>query len=376
MPERSPMNNPPLATFTRDTILNRMEDELTHAGAAAQEQWAAIRKQCAALPAQTCTHLAVTGVGDSYYAGLAMRVALEQLSGLPTTVLPSMEASAFPSLLLGKNCLLLAVSVSGKVERTIDAVVRHRERGGVALAVTALPDNELSRVANFVITTGLRGTPGPVPGTANYLGSLLALMSVGLEMEARRGRAASVSDSEVLDVLGTINQQFLKTIRESESLVRSLTPPFWAIGSGPDLAAASFGVAKFLEAAATVGVPQDLEEWAHEQYFATSDGTTAFIVSSASPTHERALRVARSVAAVGGLPVTIGFESDARHAVNIGLPETPSLLTPLVAWVPLGLFALDYARAQNRWPFGIDRPNRMSTVDNDIYVLSSRRDGD
>lgn len=370
------MNNPPLATFTRDSILSRMEDELTRAGGAAQKQWAAIRAQCAALPVRTYAHLAVTGVGDSYYAGLAMRVALEQLSGLPTTVMPSMEASAFPSLLLGENCLLLAVSVSGKVERTIETVVRHRERGGVALAVTAMPDNELSRVADFVITTGLRGTPGPVPGTANYLGSLLALTSVGLEMEARRGCAASLSDGEVLQVLGTINGQFLAGIRESDSVVRSLTPPFFAIGSGPDLGAASLGVAKFLEAAATVGVAQDLEEWAHEQYFATGDGTTAFIVSTAPPSHERALRVARSVAAVGGLPVTIGVASDARDAINIRLPETPNLLTPLVAWVPLAVLALDYARLRKRWPFGIDRPNRMSTVDNDIYVLSSRSDGD
>ncbi len=370
------MNNPPLATVTGATILDRMEDELAHAGAAALEQWADVRAKSAAVPAQTYAHIAVTGCGDSYYAGLAMRVALEQLSGLPTTVMPSMEATAFPSLLLRENCLLLAVSVSGKVERTIEAVVRHRERGGIAVAVTALPDNELSRAANSVITTGLRGTPGPVPGTANYLGSLLALTSVGLEMEARLGGAASVSDGEVLDVLGTINQQFLESIRESDSLVRSLTPPFFAIGSGPDLGAASFGIAKFLEAAAAVGVAQDLEEWAHEQYFATGEGTTAFIVSTTPPTHERAIRVARSVAAVGGLPVTIGVDSDARHAVNIRLPETPSLLTPLVAWVPLAVLALDYARAHKRWPFGIDRPNRMSTVDNDIYVLSTRKDGD
>src|SRR5258708_9080474 len=115
MSERSQMNNPPLATVTGATILDRMEDELAHAGAAALEQWADVRAKSAAVPAQTYAHIAVTGCGDSYYAGLAMRVALEQPSGLPTTVIPSMEAAAFPSLLLRENLLLLAGPASCQV---------------------------------------------------------------------------------------------------------------------------------------------------------------------------------------------------------------------------------------------------------------------
>jgi len=370
------MNNPPLATHTADTILDRMEDELTHASSAALAQWAGIKAQGSAVPVRKFEHIVVTGCGDSYYAGLAMRVALEQLSGLPVAVMPSMEAASFPSRLLESDALMFAVSVSGKVERTIEAVVRHRERGGVAVAITAFPDNQLSGCANSVVTTGLRGTPGPVPGTANYLGSVLALLAVGLEMEARGGRACSVADREILAALTMINQAFVDATNESPSLVRSLTSPFFALGSGPDLGAASFGVAKFLEAAATVGVAQDLEEWAHEQYFATGEGTTAFIYSTTPATDERALRVARSVAAVGGLPVTVGFESDAPGSINLPLPKTATLLGPLVAWVPLAVMALAYARTHERWPFGIDRPNRMSTVDSDIYVMSTNPDGD
>lgn len=369
------MNNPPLATLGAVTILNRMEEELTHAGSAASAQWAGIKAQARAIPALKYEHIVVTGCGDSYYAGLAMRMALEELSGLPVAVMPSMEAATFPSRLLERDALMFAVSVSGKVERTIEAVFRHRERGGTAVAVTALPHNRLSEAANSVVTTGLRGTPGPVPGTANYLGSLLALLAAGLELEARGGRACSIADSEVLAALGKINEAFVDSMKESPSLARSLTPPFFALGSGPDLGAASFGVAKFLEAAAKVGVAQDLEEWAHEQYFATGEGTTAFIWSTSPATDQRALRVARSVAAVGGLPVTIGVEVDAPRAVNIRLPKTPTMLAPLVAWVPLAVVALTYARTHESWPFGIDRPNRMSTVDSDIYVMSTDLDG-
>lgn len=362
------MTNPPLTTENPGAILARMEEELTQMGAAATKQWTDIRAQAARMPEHNYAHIVLTGCGDSFYAGMAMRVALESLSGLPITVVPAMEAATFPGRILNKDSLLVAVSVSGKVERTIEAVSRHRQRGGDALAVTALSESDLGRGANFAIATGMRGTPGPVPGTANYLGSLLALASIGLELQARSGRPATVTNNDVHDVLREIDPHLVMSKQKHGAIVRQLEPPFFVLGSGPDLGAATFGVAKFLEAAAVVGVAQDLEEWAHEQYFATRDGTTVLVVSSTPATHERAERVARSAAAVGALPVTIGFRSDAEGAIHIPLPQTPNLLAPLVAWVSLALLALTYARTWNRSPFGIDRPNRMKTVDNDIYV--------
>jgi glutamine---fructose-6-phosphate transaminase (isomerizing) len=362
------MINEPLLHQRPDLILARMAEELRSAGLAAIDRWEDVRAQAALLPARQWERIAVTGCGDSFYAGMAMRCALETLADLPVTVLPAMEAAAFPSLLLDSECLLIGISVSGKVERTIEAVSRHRARGGDALAISALAGGGLSRQADYSIATGLRGTTGPVPGTANYLGSLIALTAVGLEFEARRAVAPSVASDDVNALLRGIDGHLSIPPEVQGQIVQGLESPFFVLGSGPDLGTATYGVAKFLEAAASVGVAQDLEEWAHEQYFATQEGTTVLIVSTMANTKERAKRIARSVAAVGGLPVTIGFESDANGAVHIPLPIVPSPLEPLVAWAPLAQLAVSFARAHNRSPFGIDRPNRMRTVDDDIYV--------
>ena len=48
-------------------------------------------------------------------------------------------------------------------------------------------------------------------------------------------------------------------------------------------------------------------------------------------------------------------------------------LRPLVAWVPMTMTALAYARIADRHPFGIDVANRMQTVDEDIYLARPSR---
>jgi glucosamine--fructose-6-phosphate aminotransferase (isomerizing) len=368
------MTNPPLPAITAAAILQRMEEELGQCAAAAAGRWGELRAQARRVPAGDHRRLVLTGCGDSFYAGLSMRFVLERLGGLPVLAVPAMEAATFPGRLLDHDCLLVGISVSGKVERTLAAVARHRERGGGTLAVTAHADSDLGDQAESVIATGMRGTPGPVPGTANYLGSLLALLALGLELEERARGAPSLADGEVLAALAAVETGVLDDSRRlAPQVAQGLAPPFFVLGSGPDLGAASFGVAKFVEAAATVSVAQDLEEWAHEQYFATREGSTVVLVSSTPATAERAGRIARSAAALGAVPVTIGHATAAPGEIHWPLPAVAEGLSPLLAWVPLAMLALRYARERGRAPFGIDRPGRMRTVDADIYVARPRR---
>ena len=155
---------------------------------------------------------------------------------------------------------------------------------------------------------------------------------------------------------------------------RALTPPFFSLGSGPDLGIAWYGVAKFVEAASTVGLAQDLEEWAHEQYFTTTPATSVFVHASTERVLERARRVASSVLKVGGRLITIGPEplglSNEHH---VAIPSIAEVLQPLVGWIPMATLALAYARMDDRQPFGIDLADRMQTVDDDIYLTRPSR---
>lgn len=355
-----------------DAILGRMAEEVGSAAASGRSVWPSIRAAASSLPAMTWRGIILTGCGDSYYAAIALRGLVEAAAGVPVLAVPAMEAVTFPSLLADENALLVGISVSGKVERTIEAVREHRQRGGTALAISAYPDSDLATEAHVVIPTGIRGTPGPVPGTANFLGSMLGLAAIAAELGARSGRGV-LGEPEVQVALDAL-QVLARPSYAADHEAGVLDPPFFSLGSGPDLGIASFGAAKFIEAASTVGVAQDLEEWAHEQYFTTKPGSTVFVHATSDRLLERARRVAASVIKVGGRLVTIAPEPlGLVGEQHWPIPPLPEAVRPLVAWVPMTMTALAYASLADRHPFGIDLAQRMQIVDEDIYLARPTR---
>ena len=356
-----------------DAILSRMEIELTRAAAAGLAAWNQIRDAARELPDQRPGAVVLTGCGDSYYAALALRSLIEEAAGVPVLVQPAMEAVTFPSALATAEAVVVGISVSGKVERTIEAVTDHRRRGGATVSVSAHADSDLGLAADTAIATGLRGTPGPVPGTVNYLGSMLGLVAIAAEYGERQG-SSRITDEGVSEALRALDLTVAEGLDRAEGEAVALRPPFFSIGSGPDLGAAWFGVAKFIEAAATVAVAQDLEEWAHEQFFTTGPDTTVFVHASSRAVLERARRVAGSVVKVGGRlvslsPEPLGLADEHHWPIRVA----DERLAPLVAWAPVATTALAYARHARRHPFGIDLPGRMRTVDEDIYLAQPNR---
>ncbi len=224
-----------------DAILSRMEIELRAAGAAGIEAWPQIRVAASSIPSSPPAAIILTGCGDSYYAALGLRGLVELAAGIPVVVQPAMEAVSFPSVLADPAALLVGISVSGKVERTIEAVAEHSRRGGRTASISAHADSDLAQAADAAIPTGLRGTPGPVPGTANYLGSLLGLVALAAELAERRGASLAAIEGvpSALQALSDLVEQS-GDLASAEATV--LQPPFFILGSGPDYGTAWFGV--------------------------------------------------------------------------------------------------------------------------------------
>lgn len=360
---------------TPDAILARMEQELRSAGDLGLREWSRISEEAAvAAEGAAPSRIIVTGCGDSYYAGLVMRYAFEDATGVPVLAMPAMDVATLPQRALD-DALLIGVSVSGKVGRTIDAVRRHAEAGGRTVAVTSNRDSDIGHASDRTVATGLRGTPGPMPGTVNYLGSLLGLLGIANGFCSIRGRDPLAPTSEVERALSLVDTIVADRDGNAERLASHISEPFFSVGSGPDFGTANLGVAKFLEAAATVGVAQDLEEWAHEQFFATGPGRTVIVHATRPEVRERAASVCAMADRVGGTPVLISTSDDATAASSVEgwhLPQLPEAVASLATWAPLATTALNFARAKSRWPFGLDREGRMETVDSTIYVAAPR----
>ena len=79
----------------------------------------------------------LTGCGDSWYCGMATRFAFEEWAGIATEPSQAMEFSRYLVHHAPTDALVVAISNSGRVSRTIEAVKRADQRGIETLAGTA-----------------------------------------------------------------------------------------------------------------------------------------------------------------------------------------------------------------------------------------------
>jgi fructoselysine-6-P-deglycase FrlB-like protein len=71
----------------------------------------------------------LVGCGDSWYCGLATRLAFESWAGVSTEASQALEFSRYGVQYAPPDALVVAISNSGRVARTVEAVVRARARG-------------------------------------------------------------------------------------------------------------------------------------------------------------------------------------------------------------------------------------------------------
>ncbi len=256
----------------------------------------------------------VTGCGDSYHAALNSELAFEQLARIPCEPQTAMQFSRFgagflPGSETGSN-LLLGVSVSGEVSRTIEAVDLGRQAGALTVALTGNRAAPLAGVAERLLLTAVPPLSDEldglfVPGSRSYIASQLALYILAIHFGQERGALTKKIANNLRRELSQIAQFMEEAIAMADPLAHQSAEEWQAadtfvfLGSGPNYGTALFSAAKLLEASGDSAIGQDLEEWAHIQYFARQVKTPTFLISSGQRDGDRALEIAQAAEAIG-----------------------------------------------------------------------------
>ncbi|MFN2484598.1 MAG: SIS domain-containing protein [Candidatus Limnocylindria bacterium] len=329
------------------------------------------------LPLEAPSRIYLVGCGDSHYAGLAARFAFERWSGIPTEALESLEFSRYAIEAAPTDSLVIAVSNSGRVARTVECAVFASRRGIPSLALTYDPESRLAASASMKLSWTYEDV-GFGPGTLSYLGSLVALYAVALRLGRLSGRLDEDAVATTLDEIAATGDRIESTIADASatatSLAQQISPTglLTILGGGPNYGTALFGMAKFIESARHPAVGQELEEWAHEQYFCTGAGTHTMVIAPPGLSVDRAREQLAAVRDVGGAAVALCAPDDGTTAaladvvLRVHAPED-ELLSPLVTPVPLERAALEFARHLGRVMLGFDDENRRTVNFRQIF---------
>jgi glutamine---fructose-6-phosphate transaminase (isomerizing) len=295
--------------------------------------------------------LILTGSGDSLFAATAVRPALQRGTARRVEVRTSLECARYESPLLGRGDVVVGVSNSGNSARTREALGLARERGALTVALTGSRTGPLSALADHVLHRPVTRLEGLDPTHARvwlnmveYLATLAALYLWGLE-----GSGA--------DALGRALEAVGPAAHAAEPAIEALAADcagietIWVLGAGPSRGTAEYAAAKLHEQVPLNGIAQDLEEWAHREYFLTlawRERAVVLVLAPPGNSLDRAEELVAGIAGAGGRAIVVTGAGAARTPKawsRIDLPdETDELLTPVTYHVPAQLLAMHLAR--------------------------------
>ncbi len=309
----------------------------------------------------------IIACGTSFYAGLVAKYAIEHWTRVPVEVELASEFR-YRDPILNASTLVVAISQSGETADTLQAIRHARTQRSRVLAICNTNGSTIPRESDAVIYTHAGPEIG-VASTKGFLTQLVACYLLALYLAQVKGTRYGDEIGEVLDQLHEMPGHIQAVLDRSQEVY--------------DLAAAHVDATSVLFLGRHAGYPVALEgalklkelAYLHAEGFAAGElkhGPIALIEPGLpvlcivpprgrDQLREKMISGIQEVRARGARTICLvedGDEAIAPYAdVLIRLPRVPVLLQPLVAVVPLQLFACELATLMGH---DVDQPRNLA----------------
>ncbi len=337
-------------------------------------------------------HIWMTGSGDSLFAAQAVLPGLQRLTGLQATAISSMEFARYRSPLLSERDMLWAISNSGSASRTRETVTLAREKRILTAGVTGSASGPLASLADITLLRQVQELPvieevrrGIFMNMVEFLAAMYALYFVGSRLGLAAGRISAEGGNRILDdcksAIASIGREAAACEEQALELARDLNglDTVWIIGAGPGYATARYCAAKFHEQLPWNGIPEDLEEWAHLQYFLTlawKERSAVFVLAPPGNSLDRAEELVEGIHDVGGRAIVVAHPEHGRFPLaHRNFPISGSsdeFLSPFTYHLPAQMLILHLARLRGHEPFALRRADGGKLIRQGVVLESAR----
>jgi glucosamine--fructose-6-phosphate aminotransferase (isomerizing) len=289
---------------------------------------------------------------------------VEKWAGLPVEVDVASEFR-YREPLIDERTLVVLITQSGETADTLAAFRLAQERGATAVAITNVVGSSVTRGADA--TFYLQAGPEiGVVATKTYLTELVVLCLLALDLAHRRGR---LSDSEIADIVHDLRglPRKVETILEQEEAIAQVARRyadrrgFFFIGRNLGYPTALEGALKLKEISYVHAEGYAGGELKHGPIAMLDAGFPVFAIVPQSDTYEKLLSNIQEVRARRAAVLSVataGDEAIAAHSEEVFyIPETRQELSPILAIVPLQLFAYYVAVARG---CDVDQPRNLA----------------
>ncbi len=309
----------------------------------------------------------IIACGTSFYAGMVAKYAIEHWTRVPVEVELSSEFR-YRDPILDYSTLVVAISQSGETADTLQAIRHARAQRSKVLAICNTNGSTIPRESDAVIYTHAGPEIG-VASTKGFLTQLVACYLLALYLAQVKGTRFGDEIDQVMSELEAMPSQLdvvLETAEPVYALARSLvgTRSVLFVGRHAGYPVALEGALKLKELAYLHAEGFAAGELKHGPIALIEPGMPVFCVvppRGRDQLHDKMLSGIQEVRARGARTICLAEEGDDRITAFadelIRLPQVPVLLQPLVAVVPLQLFACELATALGH---DVDQPRNLA----------------
>ena len=310
----------------------------------------------------------IVACGTSYHAGLIARYAIEQWARIPVEAITAAEFR-YCNPIVGPETLCIAVTQSGETADTLVGIRQAREHGAPVIAITNVVASAITRLSDAVLYLQADPEIGVV-ATKTFVTSVTVLYLLGLYLALQGGRMTSEEVGEILAALEHIPNQVQQVLSSAASPDDQIEPlakrmshcsSMMFIGRGVGFPTALEGALKLKEISYIHAEGLPAGELKHGSIALLDPDTPLIAVATASHVYEKVVSNMQEVRARDARVIVVateGNESIRQHADDVlYVPATIEALSPLLAIIPLQLFAYHAAVARG---CNVDQPRNLA----------------
>ena len=306
----------------------------------------------------------IVGCGTSWHAGLIGEYLIESLADISVEVEYASEFR-YRSPIIRENDIVIAISQSGETADTLAALKLANEKGAFTYALVNTEGSTIARHSDVVSYLNV-GVEIGVASTKAFTAQVSLLTMIALKIARIKGTIKYNEYKSIVPQLSDLPGLIAQTLKSNDLMLEVAMSHFEKdhalfLGRGPNFPVALEGALKLKEISYIHAEGYPAAEMKHGPIALIDENMPVFVIATNSSALSKMISNVQEIKSRKGQVIVFKEEGQefpeeiTDHMVSI--PKTHELLSPILASIPLQLFAYHAAKLRG---CNVDQPRNLA----------------
>ncbi|MDD5184761.1 MAG: glutamine--fructose-6-phosphate transaminase (isomerizing) [Paludibacter sp.] len=306
----------------------------------------------------------ITACGTSWHAGLIGKYAIEEFARIPVEVEYSSEFR-YRKPVIHPDDIVIAISQSGETADTLAAVELAKSKGAFIFGICNVVGSSIPRNTH----SGCYTHAGPEIGVAStkaFTAQVTVLTMLAMMIGKEKGTLNNENYLKIVSELSKIPEKIKEILKQNDRIAEfaktfTYAQNFIYLGRGYNFPVALEGALKLKEISYIHAEGYPAAEMKHGPIALISQEMPVVVIATSAGMYEKVVSNIQEIKARKGKIISIVTEGDVVVSnlsdYTISIPDTEECLVPLLAAIPLQLFAYHIAVVKG---CNVDQPRNLA----------------